>query len=169
MSEPVIIGNATLYLGDCRDILPTLPKVDAVVTDPPYGIGEAAGKAKTRGKLAKAIDYGNDDWDDQPIDFELMALVKDAGRWKPNQEDEHWNKIMLLFDKLALYFLRKQVKTKDINLPIATKGGSPKIQDMRQDIQLGAINERTQSSLRSKTERKPRVKRSDTAKRKDRS
>lgn len=61
MTEPVIIGNATLYLGDCRDILPTLGKVDAVVTDPPYGIGEAAGKAKTRGKLAAAIDYGNDD------------------------------------------------------------------------------------------------------------
>ena len=36
MSEPVTIGNATLYLGDCRDILPTLGKVDAVVTDPPY-------------------------------------------------------------------------------------------------------------------------------------
>jgi site-specific DNA-methyltransferase (adenine-specific) len=30
------IGNATLYCGDCRDILPELPKVDAVVTDPPY-------------------------------------------------------------------------------------------------------------------------------------
>lgn len=30
------IGNAQLYLGDCREILPTLPKVDAVVTDPPY-------------------------------------------------------------------------------------------------------------------------------------
>lgn len=28
----------TLYLGDCREILPTLPKVDVVVTDPPYGI-----------------------------------------------------------------------------------------------------------------------------------
>ncbi len=36
MSDPVIIGNATLYLGDCREILPTLPKVDSVVTDPPY-------------------------------------------------------------------------------------------------------------------------------------
>jgi len=36
--KPVVIGNATLYLGDCRDILPTLGKVDAVVTDPPYGI-----------------------------------------------------------------------------------------------------------------------------------
>jgi site-specific DNA-methyltransferase (adenine-specific)/modification methylase len=33
-----VIGRATLYCGDCRDILPTLPKVDAVVTDPPYGI-----------------------------------------------------------------------------------------------------------------------------------
>ena len=36
MTEPVIIGRAALFLGDCRDILPTLPKVDAVVTDPPY-------------------------------------------------------------------------------------------------------------------------------------
>jgi site-specific DNA-methyltransferase (adenine-specific)/modification methylase len=34
------IGNATLYLGDCMDILPTLPKVDAVITDPPYGLGD---------------------------------------------------------------------------------------------------------------------------------
>ena len=32
----VEIGNATLYLGDCMDILPTLGKVDAVVTDPPF-------------------------------------------------------------------------------------------------------------------------------------
>ena len=33
------IGAARLILGDCRDILPTLPRVDAVVTDPPYGVG----------------------------------------------------------------------------------------------------------------------------------
>jgi len=26
-----------IYLGDCRDILPNLPKVDLVLTDPPYG------------------------------------------------------------------------------------------------------------------------------------
>lgn len=39
MIEPVIIGNATLYLGDCLEILPTLPKVDAVITDPPYSSG----------------------------------------------------------------------------------------------------------------------------------
>jgi len=32
------IGDATLYCGDCREILPTLGRVDAVVTDPPYGM-----------------------------------------------------------------------------------------------------------------------------------
>ena len=40
----VQIGNATLYLGDCMDVLPTLGKVDAVITDPPYGIGADKGK-----------------------------------------------------------------------------------------------------------------------------
>jgi site-specific DNA-methyltransferase (adenine-specific) len=34
-----VIGNAELYLGDCLEILPSLPKVDAVITDPPYGVG----------------------------------------------------------------------------------------------------------------------------------
>jgi DNA modification methylase len=39
MSEKVTIGDATLYLGDCREILPTLDPVDSVITDPPYGVG----------------------------------------------------------------------------------------------------------------------------------
>jgi site-specific DNA-methyltransferase (adenine-specific)/modification methylase len=34
-----VIGNAHLYFGDCLEILPTLSKVDAVITDPPYGHG----------------------------------------------------------------------------------------------------------------------------------
>ena len=37
------IGDCTLYLGDCRDILPTLGPVDAVVTDPPYGTQDLGG------------------------------------------------------------------------------------------------------------------------------
>jgi len=40
------IGDATLYLGDCRDILPTLGKVDAVVTDPPYMFSTASANGK---------------------------------------------------------------------------------------------------------------------------
>jgi len=43
LSRIETIGDATLYLGDCREILPTLGRVDAVVTDPPYGIGYVSG------------------------------------------------------------------------------------------------------------------------------
>lgn len=76
-----IIGNATLYLGDCLEILPTLPKVDAVITDPPYGIGEAAGKNKSRSNVAVAKDYGDDEWDDEPITQECLQTVVAAGKW----------------------------------------------------------------------------------------
>ena len=81
MTNPVIIGNARLYLGDCREILPTLPKVDACITDPPYGIGEAAGKSATRKGLGPTIDYGDDSWDDKPIDDDLIRMVREAGKW----------------------------------------------------------------------------------------
>jgi site-specific DNA-methyltransferase (adenine-specific) len=37
--QKVIIGNATLYHGDCFEVMPTIRKVDVVITDPPYGIG----------------------------------------------------------------------------------------------------------------------------------
>ena len=76
----VTIGDATLYLGDCLEILPTLEKVDAVIADPPYGIGEADGKNKSRGKLAVAVDYGKDEWDNKPISLELLDLVIGAGK-----------------------------------------------------------------------------------------
>lgn len=42
--KPYYQDNAvTIYLGDCRSILPSLPKVDLVLTDPPYGIGFESG------------------------------------------------------------------------------------------------------------------------------
>lgn len=81
MSREEIIGRARLILGDCRDVLPVLQRADAVVTDWPYGIGEAAGKNASRGNMAAAKDYGNDDWDDQPIDAALVDLTRAAGRW----------------------------------------------------------------------------------------
>jgi DNA modification methylase len=42
MAEKVTIGNCELWHGDCREVLPLLPPVDLVLTDPPYGIGFAA-------------------------------------------------------------------------------------------------------------------------------
>ncbi len=51
MIEPVIIGRAQLYLGDCRDILPTLSGIDMAFTSPPYNLGNtAAGSGGFPGK-----------------------------------------------------------------------------------------------------------------------
>ena len=36
MSRVETIGTATLYLGDCCDILPTIGGCDHIITDPPY-------------------------------------------------------------------------------------------------------------------------------------
>jgi site-specific DNA-methyltransferase (adenine-specific) len=48
-----VIGNCTLYLGDCLEILPTLGKVDAVVTDPPYSSGGFTRGDRTQSTLNK--------------------------------------------------------------------------------------------------------------------
>lgn len=63
--ENIIIDDATFWHGDCLDAMKSIPdnSIDTIITDPPFGINEAAGKNKSRGKLAIARDYGNDDWD----------------------------------------------------------------------------------------------------------
>lgn len=104
MSRIETIGDATLYLGDCRDILPTLGKVDAVVTDPPYGIGEARAGNASRSSLATSRDYGDHEWDNEPIAPETMALVRAAGRWQiifgGNYYDCPPSSCWLVWDKL---------------------------------------------------------------------
>lgn len=70
------IGDCTLYLGDARAILPTLGKVDACVTDPPYGIGENERKVASRGKLAKPVDYGAFSWDHETAGNDLIQQIR---------------------------------------------------------------------------------------------
>ena len=85
MSEPVVIGNAQLWLGDCRDILPTLGKVDAVVTDPPYGIGFAAQPTKWQRRAG----HTPTDWDDAMVDevVERLPKIAPAIIWGGNYYD----------------------------------------------------------------------------------
>jgi len=45
--DEVTIGNCRLIHGDCREVLPLLGQVDAVITDPPYGILNLAGEGST--------------------------------------------------------------------------------------------------------------------------
>ena len=80
--NPVTIGDATLYLGDCLEILPSLGKVDAVVTDPPYGIGETNERAQSRGKLARPVDYGHFEWDSAACSPLQVQAMRDASDWQ---------------------------------------------------------------------------------------
>lgn len=78
--EDVLSGAArwAMIEGDCLPIMAGLGDrtFGAVVTDPPYGIGEARGKNKSRGKLAKARDYGVASWDDQPASADQLAAMQ---------------------------------------------------------------------------------------------
>lgn len=75
-------SGITIYHGDSRDVLPTLSRCDLLLTDPPYGIGEARGKNKTRTHAALATDYGVANWDDEPVDSALLALALSKARWQ---------------------------------------------------------------------------------------
>ena len=74
--QPVIIGDATLYLGDCMDVLPTLGRFDAVITDPPYGIGQDGGAQRTRG--SKRTNGEKLGWDNCRPEKAIFDLLEDA-------------------------------------------------------------------------------------------
>jgi len=78
-----IIGNHTLYLGDCLEILPTLGQVDAVITDPPYGINASAGIGRS-----DRIRVGKDNfkWDKVAavIDKEFLSYANHYVIWGGN-------------------------------------------------------------------------------------
>lgn len=117
MTEPVRIGDATLYLGDCLEILPTLPKVDAVIVDPPYGIGESHKKNASRGKpfgsrvdnkntrgtFVAPVEYGEYEWDSAPLDDARLRLVLTAGErvilWGGNYYELPPSSKWLVWDK----------------------------------------------------------------------
>lgn len=63
-----------IYCGDCLEILPLLPKVDLVVTDPPYGILEKSHRELGSSKLAQTKDYGDFSWDVR-IDERHLNLI----------------------------------------------------------------------------------------------
>jgi DNA modification methylase len=70
-------------LGDCLEVMPLLGPVDAVVTDPPYGLGEGNSKGQSRGKIAPARQYvGSDGWDDIPATAEHISLIQSCSQYQ---------------------------------------------------------------------------------------
>lgn len=79
MSRIEHIGRATLHLGDCRELLPHIDPVDAVVTDPPYGIGADKNAHQSGGKNGWA-EYENHDWDSERPAPEVFAALRAMSR-----------------------------------------------------------------------------------------
>lgn len=68
-------AGITVFNCDWRELDDDVLRSHLLLTDPPFGIGEARGKNKSRTKLAVAKDYGNSNWDDAPpSDFDLIRL-----------------------------------------------------------------------------------------------
>lgn len=68
--------SVTLYLGDCREVLPTLGKVGAVVTDPPYGIGIDGQARRVKGKKSDRKGYEFLGWDSERPEDALRLLAE---------------------------------------------------------------------------------------------
>lgn len=98
MIEKVQIKEATLYCGDCRDVIPKLAKIDVVITDPPYGIGITRSN-----RLAVSRGMGGGTWDDAPADeASLDAVLRAAGKhiiWGGNYFNLPPTRCVLVWDK----------------------------------------------------------------------
>jgi DNA modification methylase len=71
--------DVTLYLGDCMEILPTLDKVGAIVTDPPYGINKD-GQTQSTSKHGGRKGYEFMGWDSERPPksiFDLMLSISE--------------------------------------------------------------------------------------------
>ena len=96
-------AGITIYHGDCREILPHLPKVDLVLTDPPYGIERfKKGLGYTRFK-GYGFEMQGITWDVAPSK-ELMAMVMKAGAvsiiWGSNNFEMPSSQYFLVWDKM---------------------------------------------------------------------
>lgn len=106
--KPVVIGNATLYLGDCREVLPGLAGFDVVLTDPPYGTGgwrrDTAGAGSN--PAAKLV---REQWDDGALDWLAQCQgVPVLTFWPP----AHMPALMSAaescgYDKVRMLYMRK--------------------------------------------------------------
>ena len=91
-----VIGDAVLFNADCLSVLPTLGKVDAVVTDPPYGIGDKPMlDLPGRGRRGNNDYHPETTWDNSinpawgAACKQISSVIAWFGQWRKRHEVEN--------------------------------------------------------------------------------
>lgn len=146
------IGNQTLILADCRDVLDSLPDFDAVVCDPPYGIGKkigGGGGCANWIQLVKKIP----EWDDKPVCADLLGMVLQKGKqnivWGGNYFGLPASQCFLVWDKgptmagrsfaeceMAWTNMDKNARIFEYQPPVASGKEPPKVHPTQKPIQV---------------------------------
>jgi len=98
--------SVELHLGDCLEVMKSMPdkSVDAIITDPPYGTNDGAGKVIRRGKIDTS--FATIDWDRElPFDYlqEVSRIMK----------PDTWG--VVFTDKMAISFLWEKIKSVELS------------------------------------------------------
>ncbi len=80
-------GGMTIYHGDCREILPHLPKVDLVLTDPPYGI-----EFRSNHRFIKHDKIAGDDC----LPLDTIQYLIDEAAWNATYVFHRWDQLPML-------------------------------------------------------------------------
>jgi DNA modification methylase len=90
-------GGITIYHGDNREVLPHLPPIDLILTDPPYGINA---DKMTLGNGKRRVYRGEMDWDSEPADVApLLTLAPNVVIWGGNYFQVPPSRCWLVWDK----------------------------------------------------------------------
>lgn len=136
-----------IFHGDCREILPSLPKVDLLLTDPPYGIGRDGMGASTSSHGGRKA-YEFDGWDEAAPDGEtfssLLSAAQDHIIWGANYFPQHLPPSMgwLVWDKA------QRIAQSDGELAYTSRNAALRIFDMnRVALMLDGAAHPTQKPL----------------------
>ncbi len=138
----------TIYHGDCRAILPYLPKVDLVLTDPPYGIG-TDGQHASDGVHGGRKAYEFLGWDAERPSQYVMELLLRAGDQHIIWGGNYFADLLPPQMKWLVWNKEQRISQSDGELAWTSIGGALRICDMnRVELQMDGAEHPTQKPIR---------------------
>ena len=129
VTEPrkeALSDTVTLWLGDCRDVLPTLGKVDAVVTDPPYGM-RRDGKPFSTSKHGGHKGYEFCGWDQERPSPDVFRLLRSSSNEQIIWGANYFSDLLPPNSKWLVWDKGQRIDQADGELAYTSLGGALRI------------------------------------------